>query len=259
MAPSIFSTLLSTRLIHGLCGRLLEEGPELAEIGALNRQTGRHGMPTALDQQTGLHGGAHHAPHIETVDRTAGAGALAGGIKSDGESRAAETVLQARGEQADNAGMPVFPRGDDNARTRAVTIFEQSLRFRFREHRRFHGLSLAIQLVQPLRDHLGLRGIIYRQQSAAERRIADAAAGIDARPDQETEMIGCDRSAEPGLLEQRSKTCIVHVARGNQPFDHIGAVEALQRHHITYGGKRNDIEKGQQIECEGLPVPPVLQ
>lgn len=115
------------------------------------------------------------------------------------------------------------------------------------------------RLVQPLRDHLGLRGIIYRQQSAAERRIADAAAGIDARPDQETEMIGCDRSAEPGLLEQRSKTCIVHVARGNQPFDHIGAVEALQRHHITYGGKRNDIEKGQQIECEGLPVPPVLQ
>ncbi|MNT35192.1 hypothetical protein D3C72_1712120 [compost metagenome] len=155
--------------------------------------------------------------------------------------------------------MPILARGDDDARTRAVAIFEQSLRFGFREHHRFHRLPLTVQLIQPLRDHLGLRGIIYRQQSAAECRITDAAAGIDARPDQETEMIRRHRATKPCLLEQSSETCIVHVARGNQPLDHIGAVEALQRHHIAYGGKRNDIEKGQQIECEGLPVPPVLQ
>ncbi len=139
--------------------------------------------------------------------------------------------------------MPVFTRGDDNTGTRAVAIFEQGLRFGLRKHRRFHRLSLAVQLVQPLGNHLGLRGIIERQQSAAERSVANTPPGVDAGSDQETEMIGCHRPAQPRLLEQRGKAGIFHVACGNQALHHIGAVQPFQGNHIADRRKRNDVEQ----------------
>ncbi len=72
-------------------------------------------------------------------------------------------------------------------------------------------------------------------------------------------MIGRDRPPETGLLEEGRKPGIVHMTGGNQPLHHIGAVEALQRNHIADSGQRDDIEKGQQVEREGLSMPPVLQ
>jgi len=61
-------------------------------------------------------------------------------------------------------------------------------------------------------------------------------------------MIRRHRAAEPGLAKQRRQARVLHVPCGDQPLDHIGPVQAFQRHHIADGRQRHDIKQGEQIE-----------
>ncbi len=60
--------------------------------------------------------------------------------------------------------------------------------------------------------------IVLHQQIDAERGAADAAAGIDARPEQEAEMPGLRRPAEPRHVHQRGQADIVAPAQRDQPL-----------------------------------------
>ena len=66
-------------------------------------------------------------------------------------------------------------------------------------------LAIAVEAVEFLRETRGLGRIVLQQQVDAERRAADAAAGIDARPEQEAEMPRLRRPAEPRDIHQRGK------------------------------------------------------
>src|SRR5690606_18764197 len=133
----------------------------------------------ALDEDALLHGGAHHAAEIEAADRAAGAGALAGGIEGDGEGGPAESVLEARGEQADDARMPALAGRQDDGGAFAGAVFRLRLGLRLGQHGSLHRLALAVEIVELLCDSLGLARLVDGEKPAAERRIADAPAGID--------------------------------------------------------------------------------
>ena len=81
---------------------------------------------------------------------------------------------------------------------RAVAGGELGIGFgaRLGQHLLLHRLAFLVEPVERLGDLAGLDRIVGRQQPAAERGVADAAAGIDARPDQEGEMEGVDRLAD---------------------------------------------------------------
>ena len=93
--------------------------------------------------------------------------------------------LQPRGEQADDARMPVLAGGHDDRRAGAAGKLGVGLGARLGEHVLLHRLPLLVQPVERLGDLPGLDRIVGREQPAAECCVADAPAGIDARADQE--------------------------------------------------------------------------
>ena len=95
----------------------------------------------------------------------------------------------------------------------AAGKFGVGLGARLGEHFLLHRLPLLVQPVERLGDGAGLDRIVGRQQPAAQRCIADAPAGIDARADQEAEMKGADRLADARDPRQRGQADIALLAR----------------------------------------------
>ena len=177
--------------------RILEIGAEGAERVLAQRDAGRHGVAAALDQQPVAHGLAHRAAEIDARDRAAGAGADAAGLERDRESGPAEPLLQPRGDQADHAGMPALGGGDDDRALLFDAERGHGLGFRLRHRGNLDRLALAVEAVELGGDARALGRIVLQEQVDAERRAPDAAAGIDARPEQKAEMPGLGRAAEP--------------------------------------------------------------
>ena len=150
-------------------------------------------------------------------------------------------------DQADDAGVPFVAGGDDDGRPVADGEFVIGLGARLGQHLLLHRLALLVQPVERLGDAAGLDRIVGRQQPAAERGIADAAAGIDARTDQEAEMEGVDRLADARAARQRGKAGILLPADRQQPLHDEGAVDAGERHDVADRRQRHEIEQAEQI------------
>ena len=138
-------------------------------------------MAAALDQQALVHGGAHGVAEIDAGDRAAGAGAAVA-EHGDGEGRAAEALLQPRGDQTDHARMPAV-LGSDHHRA-ALLQPERGERFGFGlgKRRLLDGPALGVQAIELERDLHGLGRVVGEQEARAKRGVADPAAGVDARP-----------------------------------------------------------------------------
>ena len=110
-------------------------------------------------------------------------------------------------------GCHVVAGRHDDRRAGAAGKLRIGLGARLGEHFLLHRLPLLVQAVERLGDLLRLDRIVGRQQPAAQRRIADAAAGIDARADQEGQMEGVDRLADARDARQRRQSGILLLAR----------------------------------------------
>ena len=141
-------------------------------------------MAAALDDQPGIGRLAHQPAEVEARHRAARTGADAVGVEGDGEGRPARMILEPRGEQADNARMPVVAGRDDDGRAVAAGKLGIGLGARLGQHLLLHRLPFLVEPVERLGDGAGLDRIVGRQQPAAECCVADAPAGIDARADQ---------------------------------------------------------------------------
>ena len=98
-------------------------------------------------------------------------------------------------------------------------------------------------------------GSSVRQQPRAEIGAADAAAGIDARAEQEAEMPRLGRAGEPRDVHQRGQAGIVAPAQREQALGDEGAVEALQRHDVGDRAERDEIEPAEQVGLRPRPRP----
>ncbi len=103
-------------------------------------------------------------------------------------------------------------------------------------------LALAVERVEPGGDAGGLDRVLAEQQPGAERRIADAPAGIDPGAEQEAEMPGLRRLPEAGRVEEGGQAAPAAAAHHREALAHEGPVEAVQRHHVGDGGERHEVE-----------------
>ncbi len=208
---------------------------------------GRHRVPAALEQEPVRHRLPHRAAEIDARDRAARSGADAADTERDRESRASEFLLQPRRHQSDDAGMPALRRRDDHGALLFQPERGQCLRFRLGQHVLLHRPPLVVQPVEFGGNASGFGRILFQQEIGAEIGAPDAAAGIDARPEQKAEMIRLRRAVEPRRIHQRGEAGILPPAHRDQTLRDEGAVESLQRHDIRDGAERDQIERRQQI------------
>ena len=88
---------------------------------------------------------------------------------------------------------------------------------------------------------------VEAEQPRAERRVADPAARIDARPDQKTEMIGPWRTIRAGDVEQSGEPRPRAPTHHREPFGDEGAVETGQRRDVGDRRERHEVEAGEKI------------
>ena len=108
-------------------------------------------------------------------------------------------------------------------------------------------LALAVEPVELGGDARGFARVLLQQQPHAEIGAADAAAGIDARAEQEAEMPGLRRAGQPRDVHQRGQAEMLAPPQRDQALGDEGAVEALERHHVGDRAERDQIEHRQQI------------
>ncbi len=153
----------------------------------IERHTGRHAVATALQQQALRNGEPHRGAEIGAGDRAAGAGPAAC-RECDREGRTIEPFAQPRRDETYDAGMPALHGGHEDGPILIVCEQCQRLGFRLLDSCAFDHLTFPVEPIEVGRDPGGIDRVARQQQARAERRVADASSGIDARPDQEPEM-----------------------------------------------------------------------
>ena len=224
-----------------------------AERGLAQRHAGRHGVAAALDQQALGHGAPHRAADIDAGDRAARAGADAARLERNGKCRPAEFLLQPRGDETDDAGMPAFRGGDHHRALLLDAERGHRLGFGLRQRFQLDRLALAIEPVELGGDLRRLDRIVFEQQPHAEIGAADAAAGIDARAEQKAEMPGFGRAGQPRHIHQADMPGALAPAQRDQTLGDEGAVEPDQRHHVGDGAERDVVEERRADRARAAP------
>ena len=201
----------------------------------------------------------HRLPHrlaeIDAGDRAARAGADAAGLERNGKRRPREFFLQARGDEADDAGMPALRGGDDH---RALVLEAERghrLGFGLRLGRLLDDAPLGVEPVEFGGDPRGFRQIAFQQQPHAEIGAPDAAAGVDARTQHEAEMPGLRRAVQPRDIHQRGVADMIAAAQRDQALRDEGAVEPDQRHDIGDGAERDVMQHADKIRLRPFRGP----
>ena len=231
-----------------------DEVLEAVEIGGRERDAGRHGMAAALQRDAGLDGGAHGAADVGAGDGARRADEIAVAVGGEREGRPVEALLQPRRDKPDDSRMPIRRGRDDDRRVGSTVEHPQRLRLGLGDRGLLDLLALAVEPVELRRDAVRLHGVVAEQQARAERRVADAAAGVDARSDEEAEVPALGRLGEAGGIEERGEAEAPALAHDGEALAHEGAVEAMERHHVGDRRERDEIEAREQVGL-GSPGP----
>ena len=235
--------------------RAFHEGAKLRELLLAQRHARGHGVAAALHQQFLLHRLPHRLAEIDARDRAARAGADAARLQRNRKGGTRKLLLQPRGNQTDDAGMPALGGGHDHS----ALVFEperrQRLGFGLRLRRLLDDAALAVEPVEFGRDPRGLRDVAFQQQPHAEIGAPDPAARIDARPQHEAEMPGFGRAVQPRHVHQRGMADMVAAAHRDQPLGDEGAVEPGQRRDIGHGAERHMVQHAEQIRLGPFGCP----
>ncbi len=151
--------------------------------------------------------------------------------------------------------MPAFGGGDHHGALLLDAERGQRLGFGLRQRILLDRLALAVEPIELAGDPRRFDRIVFDQKLDAQVGTADAAAGIDARPEQKTEMPGFRRSGQPRHVHQADMPRTLAPAQRDQPLGDEGAVEADQRHHVGDGAERDIVEKRQQVGLRPLRGP----
>ena len=197
--------------------------------------------------------GAHRATDVGADHRAQRAGAVAArlGVPGDDARWPAEALGQPAGDEPDDALVPGVRAEQQHRDVGTLGDHRFGLRQRLLEHLLLERAPLLVQVVEQHRDAGRLRLVLAGQQARAQRRIADAPAGVDARAEDEAEVIRRRRLVQPRRVVQRLETFVAAPAHHQQPLRDVGAVEAGERHHVGDGRQRDEVEFGHQIGLGG--------
>ena len=143
--------------------------------------------------------------------------------------------------------MPAFRRGHHHGALLLQAERGHGFGFRLRHGRKLDLLALAVQAVEFAGDARRLARVLLQQQPHAEVGAADAAAGIDAGPEQEAEMPRLGRPRQPRGVHQRGQADLIAAAQRDHALGDEGAVEAGERHHVGDGAERDQMQQRQQV------------
>ena len=178
------------------CARPLgEERRQRLDPAGGDRQARRHRVAAALAQDAGLARGDHGGAEVEARDRAPRALADAVG-EADHHRRAVVALDQARRGKAGDAGRPALACGQQQRRIALQRRRERA--FGRGQHLVLGGAPLPVQKVEPRGDLGHLLQVLARQQQRAEPGVADAAAGVQAGPEREAEIIAVLQRRDPG-------------------------------------------------------------
>ncbi len=110
--------------------------------------------------------------------------------EAEREGGTVEPLLETRGQDADHSWRPALARHHQRRAPLLEPERGQRLGLGLRERSDLDLLASPVQPVEFGGDRPRLELVARREQSRAERRVADPAAGVDPRADQEAEVIG---------------------------------------------------------------------
>ena len=150
----------------------------------------------------GLDRRAHRLAEIDACDRAAGAGRLPA-VDRKGEGGAVEPFLQPRRDKADDARAASLRPPTTTAAPRSSSPSDSSASASA-------SASVAISICWRARLSRSSSAAMSRawnsssggQQPGAQARVADPPAGVDARADEEAQMIGSRRPVRAGDIEE---------------------------------------------------------
>ena len=226
----------------------IEGRGEGAEMPLRQRQAGGHGMPAELADQPRVARG-HGVQRIADVQarhraRRALEAAVAG--VGEGDGRAVVALLQARGEDADHALVPVRV---EQAQAEGHFLHRQFLELGqgLALHALLDGLAVLVELVE-LHRHVAGQGLVLAEQAFdAQGHVVQAPGGVQPRAENETQVGGSDAPGiTPGHFQQRAQARAGAAgADARQALVHQDAVVGVQRHHV------GDAAQGHQVEQLG--------
>ena len=178
-------------------GTLLEKGAQRAQPVARNRDAGRHRVAAALDDQPGSAASRTSRPRSKPATERPEPVPVPSALKATAKAGRRAWSFSREAISPTMPGCQVWLAVTTTAGPGAAGELGVGLGAGLGQHLLLHRLALAVEAVEGFGDTLGLGRILRRQQPAAQRRVADAAAGVDARPEQEGEMKGVERLADP--------------------------------------------------------------
>ena len=129
------------------------------------------------------------------------------------------------------------------------------LSHRLGQHLRLDLAAFGIQGVETFGKRARLDGIVAGKEPRAQIRCADAAAGIDARPQDEASVIGPKRLRHARHVGERRDAGIAALPHHLEALRDERAVQARERHHVAHGAERHEIEPRHEIGLGPALVP----
>src|SRR5207302_1080423 len=186
-----------------------QKGLQRGQLFRCDRETRRHCVAAAIDQQPRLARRDDRGAERQSGDRAARTSADAIGERDDA-SRALVTLFEACSDDPDHPGVPILGRGKDEDGRLRRSFDQADCRL---QGARLDLAALAVVGVETRRKLGGNRRIVGCKQARAEIGAADPPAGIDPRTEHKAEMIGVMGSpmpataasaARPGLSRRRA-------------------------------------------------------
>ena len=178
-------------------------------------------------------------------------------VPCDREGRPAEALLQPRGDQPDDAGMPSLAAGDQQRRPLARSNFRIGFRNRLGNGSRLDRLALAVQPVeQSARSSpppTGSVAVNSRAPSVASPIRPPALMRGPSRKPRCPQSGGLFR--RDALMSARSPMRSVRRS-ATSPFYDERAVQAGQRNHVADGAERDEIERRKKIGKRARKIAP---
>ena len=205
-------------------------------------------MAAAAQQE--IAAGRKRRVQVEAFRRAAAAAAFAvfGGNDDD---RAAETVHQAAGHNADDAGVPAFARHDQHAVVQAGRVGLQGGQ-RGRSDLLLGLLAQGVDLVKARGDTGGLVLVFTQKQLEGHGGVVHAARRVEARGEAEADRFGRDGAVRvPGGFQQRLQAGAHRILQNGKALLHDGAVFTLQRHHVGNGAERGQLAEHLEQVARG--------
>ncbi len=225
------------------------------------RQAGGHGMAAELADQPRMAGGdgVQRIADVEPRHRARRALEQAVAGIGEGDGRAVVTLLEARGEDANDALVPVrLEQAEAERQVFQGQVLElgQGLAL----HALLDLLAVLVELVQ-LHGHVLGQGLVFAEQAFdAQAHVVQAAGGVEARAEDEAEVGGGDaRRRAAGHLQQRLEAGTGTAgADARQALVHQDAVVGIQRHHVGNAAQGHQVQQLGEVRLgHAAPGEPV--